>query len=342
MKTIRSGFSIVELLIVIAIVTLLLQLMIPAVQSSREAARQTVCQNNLRQIGLACQSHVSATGRLPAGGWDFTWAGDPDRGNDRRQPGGWIYNILPYIEQQELHELGAGQDAETKKEQAAKMCRTPLELFICPSRRRATLYPYWQFNTLPMKNTSYLEYSSKTDYAACAGDYYSSGFPGPNSLAEGDSPEFPWDHPDDPEQMPSLSTGVVFQRSEITPKHITDGLTSTYLAGEKYLRIDRYTTGIDGGDDQTLFGGFDEDVNRWTYMHNEEWVPPLGDLPGATTWKEGFRNPLRYRFGGPHVGGCNFVFCDGSVRTISFSIDGELHRYLGNRKDGVAAQIPDL
>ena len=66
------------------------------------------CQNNLKQLALGCLTHENATGRLPANGWGFRWTGDADRGNDWRQPGCWLYNILPYIEQQPLHDLGMG------------------------------------------------------------------------------------------------------------------------------------------------------------------------------------------------------------------------------------------
>ena len=104
----RSAFTLVELLVVITIIGILIALLLPAVQAAREAARQLQCKNNLKQLALGCLSHENATGRLPTGGWGFAWTGDADRGTDRRQPGGWIYNILPYIEQQALHDMGAG------------------------------------------------------------------------------------------------------------------------------------------------------------------------------------------------------------------------------------------
>ena len=107
-RTFRSGFTLVELLVVITIIGILIALLLPAVQAAREAARIAQCQNNIKQLALGCLNHEAAIKRFPTGGWGFAWTGDPNRGNDWRQPGGWIYNILPYIEQQDLHDLGVG------------------------------------------------------------------------------------------------------------------------------------------------------------------------------------------------------------------------------------------
>ena len=65
----RGGFSLIELLVVIGIIGLLVQMMLPAVQMSREAARRLQCGNNVRQIGMAIQNHEDAQGHLPVGGW---------------------------------------------------------------------------------------------------------------------------------------------------------------------------------------------------------------------------------------------------------------------------------
>ncbi len=110
------AFTLVELLVVITIIGILIALLLPAVQAAREAARQTQCRNNLKQLALGCLNHEQAIGRFPTNGWGCRWTGDPDRGTDWRQPGGWIYNILPYIEQQPLHDLGAGKGRGTARQ----------------------------------------------------------------------------------------------------------------------------------------------------------------------------------------------------------------------------------
>lgn len=160
------GFTIVELLVVIAIIGLLVALVMPAIQAAREASRQANCQNNLKQIGTGVQQHVSTLGYYPTGGWapdqvapnpgSGGWVGDPDMGTGPHQPGGWIYNLLPYIDQQPLHDLGAGAPTTnntggvnqaggftTPSRQGANAFRmmSPLSLFNCASRRRAMLFP---------------------------------------------------------------------------------------------------------------------------------------------------------------------------------------------------------
>ena len=85
-------------------------------------------------------NHEAATGRFPTGGWGYSWVGDPDRGNDWRQPGGWIYNLLPFMEQQALHDLPSGKSGEPLLDAVTQMMQTPLDGLICPTRRRAVLY----------------------------------------------------------------------------------------------------------------------------------------------------------------------------------------------------------
>jgi prepilin-type N-terminal cleavage/methylation domain-containing protein len=311
------GFTLVELLVVITIIGILISLLLPAVQAAREAARRAQCQNNLKQIGLAFLNHENAHGHLPTGGWGWKWVGDPDRGVGPRQPGGWGYNVLPYLEQEALHNAGLGETNPTVKGDAmAKAISTPLTVFICPSRRRAVAYPYDGREIYNVPNPPSV--MARTDYAANAGSGTAVGDTGPSSLADGDA-RTNW----------LQLNGVVFQASQVTIADIKDGTSNTYMVGERYINPDTYYTGTDPADDQSLHIGHDQDTLRWAHYDPSDpsgyaYYQPMQDRTGISySWK----------FGSPHASGWNCAFCDGSVHAMSYSLDGDIHRRLADRKD---------
>ena len=140
-----TGFTLVELLVVITIIGILIALLLPAVQAAREAARRMQCSNNLKQLAMACLNHEQAHGFLPTGGWRWYYVGDPDRGFDRRQPGGWIYNILPYIEQAQVHDLARAKVLPTRTTPSPRRRRYRSRRSTVP--RAATLGSTWTATT---------------------------------------------------------------------------------------------------------------------------------------------------------------------------------------------------
>ncbi len=319
----RRGLTLVELLIVIAIISLLIQLALPAVEASRESARRLTCQNNLRQIGLAAQMHIDSSKRFPTGGWHWNWVGDPDRGNDDRQPGGWIYNLLPYLELEDIHDLGAGKSLAAKKPFAAQLQSTPVAIFNCPSRRLPR--PYANVRLQEVINSDSTKVHARSDYAANGGDNFFPMGISPTSYEHAESAEYDW-------RDMSEMTGICFLRSMIAPQHVEDGLSHTYFAGEKYLNRDHYKTGDDIGDDFSMYQGADFDILRWTSETDSIEYFGIHDQPNLPS-QDRQAHTAALSFGSAHSSGWNAVLCDGSVQLMNYDVEGLVHRRLGNRHD---------
>ncbi|MEZ6072156.1 MAG: DUF1559 domain-containing protein [Pirellulales bacterium] len=326
----EAGFTLVELLVVIAIIGILIALLLPAVQAAREAARRAQCINQLKQFGLGALNHHDAHRMFPTGGWGYYWVGDADRGFDTRQPAGWVYNILPYVEQQAVHSLPSDGDPGALMPQqlagAARMVTTPIPMFGCPSRRSHVPYPNPVGGSNVANNSDSSLVVVRTDYAINHGDTADGGphhVAGPGSMAVVDDGTYVW-----PDWRLGL-TGVSFLRSEIALRHVTDGSSNTYLIGEKYLNPDSYATGMDGADNESMYTGHNNDNARFTTLQ----LLPRQDRPGLL----GTEN-----FGSAHASTWNVAFCDGSVHALSYSIDAESHRRLGSRNDGLPVEIPGL
>lgn len=310
----RQGFTLIELLVVIAIIGVLAALTLPAVQYAREAARRTECINHLKQLGLAYQNHHDSFGHFPTGGWGAQWVGNPDRGYDEQQPGGWAYSVLPFVDQKPLRELGAGLTGAARATAMTEVISTPLPIFYCPSRRSAMNYASWRFYGHPPPfGVNDTDFTAKIDYAACVGDQTTIELPYPQTLAEGDS-TFTW-------SSTSEFTGIVFQRSKVRIADVIDGTSQTFLVGEKSLSIVAYTNANSNGDHHGAFAGSVVDSLRSANVD----FPPVQDRLDTDFFR---------RFGSIHAGALNMLFCDGSVRKISYSINTTVWSRLGSRKDG--------
>jgi prepilin-type N-terminal cleavage/methylation domain-containing protein len=356
----RSAFTLVELLVVIAIIGVLVALLLPAIQAARESARRSQCQNNLKQLGIASHLFHDAHGYFPSAGWCDWWVGCPDQGMGEKQPGSWAYQLLNYIE--ESARAGVGQGFKCgdpdSREAIGKMLATPVSIFYCPSRRAAQGYPYVNAN-----NTNFVPppVMAKSDYAGNHGDvnaidtdgncnsrvrtveagatYDRWSFSGPGFISFQRSRG---------NNCPTGQTGVIFQRSTISFNQITDGTTTTYLYGEKNLDANEYETGTAGNDDQSMYNGYDRDNIRSTFiaiapngLPTGNSHPPVPDTPGSNR-SDFTGGSYTWRFGGPHPGGWMAVFCDGSVHFLSYDMNPENHRRLGNRQDGETIDSSDV
>jgi len=316
-----AGFTLVELLVVITIIGILIGLLLPAVQAAREAARRLQCSNNLKQIGLAFLQHEELQGFFPTSGWGVGWAGVPERGFTKLQPGGWGYNILPFLEQQALHDLAMGTTGQARLNAGLMIIGTPLSVYHCPTRRQTQAYPFTDTRLglhpydLYGPNLSGKP-SNKGDYAASYGDILAGIEDGPPDLATGDA-NWPW-------WSTSNFTGISYYRSEIRMAHVIDGSSNTLMVAEKYLTPDSYSTSVSWGDDQSVFAAHNSDNER-SACSAANFPPPMQDRAGL----DYFDN-----FGSAHPTGFNAVLCDGSVQFLSYEINRDTFARMGNRRDG--------
>jgi hypothetical protein len=294
------------------------------------------CQNNLKQQGMAAQTHLSASRHFPSGGWGAYWVGDPDRGFSKRQPGGWMYNLLPYMEYKGIHEMGKGVPFNDKKNLFAKMNTQPLSEFICPTRRACIVYPASTYGENgPRGNMNGSPVHARSDYAGNGGAGHADELR-PAFGAKVDTGEIHnvgpvvstyaaadvWTGWTPEDTLPNLAghTGVIYQRSTLKEKEIVDGLSRTIIFSEKYLNPDAYFTGTDPADSGPIFQGYDWDIIR---LGNSSF-PPYRDRRGQTS---------PWSFGSAHALVFQVVLCDGSTHALSYDIDIRTLARLSCRKD---------
>jgi prepilin-type processing-associated H-X9-DG protein len=193
----------------------------------------------------------------------------------------------------------------------------------------------------------------KGDYAANSGDsltHAGNGF-GSDQYVKPTTSDYPklatttWTNTNDPKTR-FYNTGVIYYRSEVSGKRIIDGTSNTYLIGERFMRPTAYETMLTltiapldyYGENQGAYSGFEWENHRVAWnpasTYAKELYQPRQDA------ELGVDGPGFLAFGSAHAGSFNMAMCDGSVHGISYDIDTDTHRYLANRLDGQAVEIP--
>ena len=291
-----KGFTLVELLVVLAIVSLLVALLFPAIQAAREAARRAECINNVRQIGLALQTHHDTLQRLPPG-----WNSYPPNGD----PGwGWASMLLQFTEQRNLlNGSGVGSQAggpgspgglggpptfQINHGSNKTLRESSLPAYLCPSDPSDKIFTLYQGSPggvgpggPPMFDVA------RTNYVGVFGTVLI-------------------------ETAAGVGSGCFFQNSSTRFGDVLDGLSNTLLVGEHGSRSDLATwVGAIPGAHRNMA----RVVNTARRVPNH--VP--NDLSDFSSF---------------HPGGASFVLCDGSVKMISDEIDLTVFQALATRAGG--------
>lgn len=363
-----AGFTLVELLVVIAIIGILVALLLPAIQAAREAARRTTCVNQLRQMSLAMQNHVSTLKTFPSGGSqpnpvieNYVTSGTSGTGRPNgpdKQGLGWAYQILPYLEQNAVQNI-------TK---TAQLTQIVIPLYFCPSRRQPTatggndfggggnvLSDYASATPLSIECPAVPRLMGSTTVQQKLiqmNPPTPSNFPGNYNLVFAAQ----WCNTNGaPELKSAAFDGVIIRSSWVidTPatasapakghytdgcpkptrmSEIADGTSNTLLLSEKYVRTDVYDASTGSrSDDRGWTDGYDPDTVRFTGLTPVPDSNPSFFDPSFTDYAVGTTNQDVFFFGAAHPSAINATFADSSVHQISYDIDSYVFNSLGTK-----------
>ncbi len=327
----RKAFTLVELLVVIAIIGVLVALLLPAVQAAREAARRTQCTNNLKQMGLALQNHVSALGTFPQGGTD-PWH---DEGTTKFDKGyGWMVQILPYVENANLRNISKGYGAGDRQRDL-DVRKTPVSMYFCPSRRTNIVRIGPSGAEDCSQGCALNDYASATPANPTLGDV-AAKMANPSIMTQTEQENSFWQNVTHGSVVKGKEYHGVITRTVAAepckPKHITDGLSNTIAIGEKRVLSDRYEIG-DWCDDVGWTDGWDPDIIRYTGSR------PGPDVLTGTPRPTGEKLDFGFNFGAVHPSGFNVVFADGHIATLQYEIDLGTFNAMGHRADGLNLNV---
>jgi prepilin-type processing-associated H-X9-DG protein/prepilin-type N-terminal cleavage/methylation domain-containing protein len=312
-----SAFTLIEVLVVTAIIATLIGLLVPAVQKAREAANRMTCCNHLKQLGLACHAYHDRNGDFPPGGTSTS-----------TDQGSWLVYLLPYLEQEALYQQ-IRRFPTIPDAVAAGVLPRKLPYGRCPSDP-------WGLN-----NPSYC------NYVGSVGPQCDSAPLGPPDQGScGYEPfavycnEPDWGYTtsaDHGDTADAAQVQGIFCRggARIDMASVTDGLSNTLLLGETTLASFFNIGWSPPAGWASTFGGNSEAFTIMTINYRIDpddltWCGQAsGNGPAHNVWNWG----VSWGFKSWHPGGTNFVFADGSVHFLSESLDHRTYQLLGCRHD---------
>jgi prepilin-type N-terminal cleavage/methylation domain-containing protein len=327
----RHGMTLVEMLVVVAIIGVLVGLLIPAVQQARESARRLQCANNLKQIGLALHGHHAANNSLPAGSmyWDQTYdvpKPPMPAGLVRNSPYTWAAAILPRMEAQGHYDLFRFDKAANDATNATPMTMV-VPNYVCPSDDAAA-NPIFD-NRCP----AYLDPTRQVGgwYLGSAGPINGSCnlCTTPALCCQGDSTN-PWGS-----KTGGKAPGL-FVRSptRYTFHHVRDGLSNTFMVGESLPAQNSHHMAFGSN---SPIAAVNVPMNSFA-LPAEEWQPGMTPsvwhtIQASTVW-----HLMGYK--SKHVGGCQFLMADGSTVSVAETIEPRIYWALGSKAGGEVASLP--
>jgi len=299
----RGGFTLVEILVVIAIIGILVALLLPAVQAAREAGRRTHCLNNLKQLGLAMHNYHDVNRMLPysnsnQGGYD-NWgqSGDMNRS--------WTVALLPFMEARTLWD-----QMDQRKDGLASP-----NLAIIQQNLPGVLCPSDPDSSTPLTRTDSARnfVLALSNYACSVGDHF-------NANDEGNG--YPLRYCNDCRTVATVRGVISRYGWSARFKHIKDGLSTTMFAGEV---IPEYCDWEDWGHQSfsTTARPINHRNSEFALSFAQNWQNPA--LPHS--WE----HDQSIAFRSFHPGGAQFVMCDGTVHFLADDIDFKLYRALASR-----------